>query len=219
MQLFFDLDGTLTDPGPGITRCLAHALEQLGRPAPPLGELERFIGPPLKLNFSELLETDDETLIHQGIAHYRDRFGEVGLFENEVYPGIPELLARLGEEGHALRVVTSKPTIYASRIAVHFDLDRHFARVHGSELSGLRADKADLIAHVLDTESLRREDCVMIGDRSHDILGARAHGVRSIGVAWGYGSREELTEAGACGIASDLDELHGLLNRIAEEAT
>lgn len=207
MQLLFDLDGTLTDPGLGITRCLAHALEQLGRPAPARAELERFIGPPLQQNFAELLGSTDAGLISEAIARYRDRFGETGLFENEVYPGIPELLAELRAAGHELRVVTSKPTLYATRIAAHFELDGHFAEVHGSELSGERCDKGELLAHLLDTEPLAREDCVMIGDRSHDVRGARANGLRSIGVLWGYGSHDELTEAGAGRLCADLGEL------------
>jgi len=207
MQLLFDLDGTLTDPGLGITRCLAHALEQLGRPAPGRAELERFIGPPLQQNFAELLDTTDEGLIGEAIARYRDRFGEVGLFENEVYPGIPELLDELGAAGHELRVVTSKPTVYAARITAHFGLDGHFAEVHGSEMSGRRTDKAELLGHLLDTEPLAREDCVMIGDRSHDVRGARANGLRNIGVLWGYGSPDELKEAGADHLCADLGEL------------
>ncbi len=218
MQLLFDLDGTLTDPGLGITRCLAHALEQLGRPAPGRAELERYIGPPLQQNFSELLGSSDDELISEAIARYRDRFGEVGLFENEVYPGIPELLRELREAGHELRVVTSKPTVYAARITAHFELDGHFAEIHGSELSGERTDKAELLAHLLDTEPLTREDCVMIGDRSHDVRGARANGLRSIGVLWGYGSRNELTEAGADQLCADLGELRLAIDEPKEKA-
>lgn len=218
-HVFFDLDGTLTDPAPGITRCLAHALEQLGRPAPDLRSLERFIGPPLQQSFGSLLATDDPALIDAGIGHYRDRFGEVGLFENEVYEGIPALLGELQASGRRLRVVTSKPTVYAARITAHFGLERYFEAIHGSELSGLRADKRELIAHVLETRSLSGPECVMIGDRSHDIVGGKAHGLRGIGVAWGYGSRDELLEAGADAVANDLDHLHQLLTHPAEGAS
>jgi phosphoglycolate phosphatase len=143
----------------------------------------------------------------------------VSLFANEVYMGTPELLAGPRGEGHELRVVTSKPTVYAERIATHFELDAHFARVHGSELSGLRTDKIELIAHVLDTEGLTRQDCVMIGDRSHDVPGARANDLRSVSVSWGFGSRDELDDAGADEIADDLAQLREVLDEMNGAAT
>lgn len=195
-QLLFDLDGTLTDPRNGIVGCLRHALSAVQAELPSDPELEAFIGPPLQQSLRRLLGDPDEGVVAEALSRYRERFSSVGMYENEVYPGIPELLRALGDAGCTLRVVTSKPTVFADRILVHFDLSQHFAGVHGSELSGVRSDKAELIAHVLVTARISANDAVMIGDRSHDVLGARANGVRALGVLWGYGTRAELTAAG-----------------------
>jgi phosphoglycolate phosphatase len=195
MDLLFDLDGTLTDPEQGITRCIQHAVTSLGWPAPPRESLHRYIGPPLRQTFATLLGTDDDVLIRSAITHYRERFSEVGLYENEVYVDVPGSLQRLREDGHRLWVATSKPEIYARRIIDHFGLTPHFQRVHGSELSGERADKTDLIAHVLKLERLQPNTVFMIGDRAPDITGGRANGTRTIGVLWGYGSEQEIRGA------------------------
>jgi phosphoglycolate phosphatase len=192
--LLFDLDGTLTDPREGIVGCIRHALERLGCGAPPDPELDICIGPPLRESFCRLA---GEALADAAVEPYRERFRVTGMFENRVYPGIPEALAALGAAGWRLLVVTSKPAVFAERIVRHFELSPHFAAVYGSELSGLRADKGELIAHVLASESIAPERALMIGDRSHDVVGARKNGVRSAGVLWGYGTREELQAAGA----------------------
>lgn len=197
MVVLFDLDGTLTDPQIGIVRCIQHALTQLGYAAPPAASLTRYIGPPLFGTFQTLLATDDPQRINAAIATYRERFATVGLYENQVYPAIPVTLAALRTAGYTLYVATSKPAIYATRILAHFDLAPAFQRIYGSELDGTRADKYDLIDHLLREEKLDPAATSMVGDREHDILAARRNGVRSIGVLWGYGSQAELEQAGA----------------------
>lgn len=195
MDLFFDLDGTLTDPARGITLCLRHALLALGRQVPPVEHLRRYIGPPLRGTFVDLLATNERAVIDAAIAHYRERFSAVGLYENEVYPDVPNGLAALREAGHQLWVVTSKPWVYACRIVEHFELTSLFRGVYGSELSGRNTDKTELIAHVLESEQLDPADARMIGDRAADIMAGRANGTGTIGVLWGYGSEEELVKA------------------------
>jgi phosphoglycolate phosphatase len=192
VNLLFDLDGTLTDPVVGITRCIAHALARLGREAPPAAALARFVGPPLRGTFAELLATGDDALVARAIGHYRERFEEVGMFENRVYPDVAAGLAELGARGHRQWVVTSKPRVYAQRIVDHFGLLAHFAGVYGSELDGRNVDKADLIQVVLASERLAAAETWMIGDRGLDIRGGRANGVRTAAALWGYGSADEL---------------------------
>ena len=151
MNLLFDLDGTLTDPFTGITKCISYALDMLGRKLPPRESLRWCIGPPLKDSFAKLLASDDDVLTEKAVAFYRERFGTVGLFENEVYDGIPEVLEALQKNGHTLYVATSKPVVYAERIIDHFGLHRHFKWTFGSELDGTRSDKTSLISHILQT--------------------------------------------------------------------
>ena len=195
--VFFDLDGTLTDPKPGITACIRHALTGLGRAAPPADDLLWCIGPPLPKTFATLLETTDDALVWRAMALYRERFGTVGLFENALYPGVPEAVASVRAAGFATYVMTSKPHVYATRIVEHFGLAPLFDGVYGSELDGTRVDKADLIAYALAQERLEPARVVMIGDREHDAIGARRCGVRAIGVTYGYGSESELRAHGA----------------------
>ena len=197
MNLLFDLDGTLTDPFPGITKCISHALDKLYRQSPPKESLRWCIGPPLKNSFAKLLASDDDTLAEKALVFYRERFGTVGLFENEVYEGIPEVLEGLQEKGHMLYVATSKPAVYAARIIDHFGLQRYFKAIYGSELDGTRSDKTSLISHILESESITSSETVMIGDRKHDIIGAKENRVCGIGVLWGYGTKEELETSGA----------------------
>jgi len=212
-QLCFDLDGTLTDPRNGIVGCLRHALAAVRADIPSDAKLAAFIGPPLQQSLRQLLKNPDESVLAEALTRYRERFSSVGMYDNEVYPGIPELLRALGAAGWTLRVVTSKPTVFADRILTHFDLSQHFTGVHGSELSGVRSDKAELIAHVLETERISAEDAVMIGDRSHDVVGARANGVRALGVLWGYGTRAELAAAGADELYESISALESDLCR------
>ncbi|ADZ70215.1 HAD family hydrolase [Polymorphum gilvum] len=190
--VLFDLDGTLTDPFPGITRSIQHALEALGAPVPAAEALRWCIGPPLAESFAVLLGTDDTATLDRAIALYRERYAVTGLFENTLIEGIEPLLRMLADEGRRLFVATSKPYAYAGRIVEHFGLAAAFAKVYGSELDGRRAAKTDLIAYLLAEEGLTAQRCVMVGDRKHDLIGARANRVAAVGVTWGYGSREEL---------------------------
>ncbi len=195
--VLFDLDGTLTDPREGITRCIAHALDRMGREPPPLDDLVFAIGPPLRASLARLLGTEDRGEVERALAHYRERFADVGLFENRPYDGIAEALATLRAAGRPLYVATSKPQVYAVRIVERFGLAPHFDAVHGCELDGTREDKRDLLAHLLPLHGVVPEAAVMVGDRGVDMVAARHHGLRGLGAGWGYGSREELLGAGA----------------------
>jgi len=209
--LFFDLDGTLTDPREGISRCLQYGLEQLGRPFPAQAELVQYIGPPLRWTFPQLLGTDDAELVDEAIRHYRRRFADVGLFENKVYPGIPELLDGLQGDGCDLYVVTSKPTVYAERIIRHFGLDSYFVATFGPELDGNFDDKTELIAHILAERGLKPQQTVMIGDRASDITAGKTNGTRTLAVTYGFGDLEELTAAGPDMICHSPAEIRGLV--------
>ena len=206
--LLFDLDGTLTDPREGITKCIAHALTRMGRTPPPLDELTFAIGPPLRPTFGRLLDTDDRELIEAALAAYRERFATVGLFENALYANIRESLALAHSAGHRLYLATSKPHVYATRILDHFDIATMFSGVFGSELDGRHDDKGELIAHLLTSEGLAAAECRMFGDRLHDVIGARKNGIDTIGVCWGFGSQAELLEAGAIALCSAPERLH-----------
>ena len=193
----FDLDGTLTDPREGITKSIAHALERMGHEPPPLQQLEFAIGPPLRGTFAQLLCDDRRESVERAIDYYRERYTAVGLFENAPYPGIGDTLAGLRSAGATLFVATSKPHTYATRIVEHFGLRPHFEFVHGSELDGTRDDKRELLAHILEQHGLDPAGTSMVGDRGVDMSAARHHGLTAIGALWGFGSREELLEAGA----------------------
>ena len=195
--VLFDLDGTLTDPREGITRSIAHALERMDVEPPPLDELTFAIGPPLRASLARLLGTDAREVVERALAHYRERFADVGLFENAPYAGIADALADIGASGAALYVTTSKPEVYARRIVDHFGLRAHFRAVHGCELDGTREDKRDLLAHVIDLHALDPASTAMVGDRGVDMAAARLHGTRAIGALWGYGGAKELNDAGA----------------------
>ncbi|HET9549985.1 MAG TPA: HAD hydrolase-like protein [Candidatus Binatia bacterium] len=197
MNVLFDLDGTLTDPREGILACFKHALHVLQVDLPTDPEIERFIGPPLWESFSTLVGASDEAKIARAVALYRERFATRGMFENGLYPGIADALAMLQKGGTWLYVATSKPRVFAERIVEYFGLEQYFRAVHGSELDGSYADKSELIAKVLRSESLTPDETVMIGDRAHDVVGAKANGIFSVGALWGFGSRDELVLAGA----------------------
>lgn len=196
----FDLDGTLTDPREGITRSLAYALERMGVVPPPLEELEFAIGPPLRASLAKLIGSDSREDVERAIALYRERFADVGLFENRPYDGVAETLEGLRRRGVRLLVATSKPTVYARRIVERFALAPHFDEVHGCELDGTREDKRDLLAYMIPRHGLDARGTVMIGDRGADMRAARHHGLHALGALWGYGSAEELREAGAHGL-------------------
>jgi len=195
--LLFDLDGTLTDPRPGIVGCIRFALDRLRVSCPSDEVLAGYIGPPLRGTFATLLDTSDAERIEEALRLYRQRFADKGLYENKIYAGVPAMLDSVGHVARAAYVATSKPAVYAERIVSHFKLGHHFRKVYGAELDGRRDDKAELLAYLLATEGVEPSASVMVGDRSADIIAAKANEVRSIGVLWGYGSEEELTDAGA----------------------
>ncbi len=209
--LFFDLDGTLTDPMLGITRSVQYALRHFGIEVTDLSTLCPFIGPPLKDSFREFYGMDDARA-KEAIALTREYFAPKGIFENELYAGIPQLLEALRQGGARIAMATSKPAPFARRIAEHFAIDRYFDLIEGSTLDGTRTTKSEVLR--LAIEGLGVTDpaqAVMVGDRRFDIEGAAATGIESIGVLYGYGSREELEQAGATHIVADVGELGRLL--------
>ena len=215
LTVLFDLDGTLTDSRAGITACIRHALEKLGRACPDDDALATYIGPPLRGTLSTLLDTRDAALIEEALAHYRTRYDDVGLFENRVYDGVPEMLDATARLAPAMFVATAKPVHAAVRIVGHFDLARHFRSVHGAEPGGRFDAKVDLLAHLLETGVIRAETSVMVGDRSSDISAAKINGIRSIGARWGYGERRELADAGADLLCESPRALAACLRRLA----
>ena len=209
-NVLFDLDGTLTDPIEGMMRCFHYALERMSVPLPTRDELQLHIGPPLRSTFSQILQTADEAKIEKAVSLYRERFAEAGMFENEVYEGVPEMLAALQASSKRLFVATSKAHGYTHSILKHFELSGYFDGVYGSEMDGRLAHKADLICHILASESLTPGETLMVGDRKYDITGAKENLCFAAGVTYGYGSAEELTEAGAdylCHTPSDVARL------------
>jgi Predicted phosphatases len=207
--ILFDLDGTLLDSKEGITKSVQYALKKLGVVVEDRRELVRFIGPPLQESFENFYRVDGK----KGIQFYRECFvGEKKMLENEIYSGIPELLTQLKESGKKLVVATSKPTEYSKIILNHFGLANFFEEIQGSELDLSLVEKEDVIRVVLEKfPDYSKEDIIMIGDRRHDIYGAKVNGLKSIGVLYGYGSREELETAGANQIVETAGELYPLL--------
>ncbi|NNF15921.1 MAG: HAD hydrolase-like protein [Gammaproteobacteria bacterium] len=205
--VFFDLDGTLTDPSTGITRCIQYALKELEQTPPMADDLTWCIGPPLLQSLEKLVPPGQAP---QALRLYRERFGDVGWRENRVYPDVPKLLEELRAAGIVMHLATSKPHVYATRIVRHFGLRPFITQVFGSELDGTRTDKSELLHHAL--ESVATSGAViMVGDRHHDILGARANSLEAIGVSYGFGSRDELTGAGARYVVDSPAELAPLL--------
>lgn len=211
MNVVFDLDGTLTDSRQGIVNCLKHALRSLDETVPDDSRLASLIGDPLRGMFEGLMPEGDADRVDEAVRLYRDRFKSAGMYENRVYAGIRELLATLVDERHRLFVATSKPEVFAREILAHFGLSGWFAAIHGSGLDGKLVHKHELLFHVLRENRLSAVDTVMIGDRHHDVKGAKHNSMASIGVLWGYGSMEELRDAGAGSLASMPDALPRLL--------
>lgn len=217
--LLFDLDGTLTDPGPGITNCVAYALEKFAVHPASREELYPYIGPPLTWSFQEYHRLTAEQA-EQALLYYRERFSVKGLFENEVYDGIPELLAKLKGRGVTLIVATSKPEEFTHRILKHFSLADYFAFVGGNTLDEKRPTKSAVISHILNQyPDITAQNTCMIGDRRFDVEGAHDLGLSAVGVLYGYGDREELESAGADWIAEDVADLRRiLLERTVEKS-
>jgi len=195
--LLFDLDGTLTDNYPGITRSIVYALDRMGAREPADAALRRCMGPPLRESFAWLLDTADTAQIEQAIAFYRERYAEIGWRENTVYDGVADALATLAGRPGRMFLCTSKPELYARRIVTLFGLAEYLDGIYGADLAGRFDDKVKLLAHLAVTEGFDPERAVMIGDRAHDLRAARMNGAQSVGVLWGFGSREELADADA----------------------
>lgn len=195
-NVFIDLDGTLTDPKVGITTSVRYGLNKIGHPIADDVNIDWIIGPPLKASLAKILDVAvDDVLAEQALMGYRERFAVTGLYENHVFSDVAATLKALQQQGYRLFLATAKPEIYAKQILEHFDLLQYFIYPYGSELNGERTNKADLIAYILQQEQLDPSTCLMVGDREHDIFGARRNGIETIAVEYGYGSDEELTAA------------------------
>ena len=191
-NVLFDLDGTLTDPREGITRSIQYGLSKMGIDEPDVRTLEHFIGPPLLQAFMATYGFD-EARAWEAMGFYRERFAVTGLYENHVFDGVTPLLEELVGQGRQLFIATSKPQVYAREIARHFDFARHFKVIYGSELDGTRTHKVELIRHLLTEQGLDPAQTLMIGDRKHDLIGARENGLDAAAVGYGFGSFEELS--------------------------
>lgn len=212
--VLFDLDGTLTDPGEGITNSVAYALRKFGLEVPERQELYKYIGPPLSESFGEFCGFQGEQ-ISQAIAYYREYYRPWGVNENLLYDGVEEMLKRLVAAGKKLLVATSKPELFARKILEDFNLTGYFTYIAGANLDETRGEKAEVIEYALETCGITdKETVIMVGDRKYDVIGARKMGLSCIGVAYGYGSREELVQAGAvCIVDSPADVVEILLQK------
>ena len=204
--IFFDLDGTLTDPQEGITNCVKYALEYYGIHETDYAKLMRFIGPPLVYSFSEYYGFDEKKSL-EAVEKYRERFSTIGLFENKVYDGVYGMLQKLTDSGHVLVLATSKPKVFADRIMAKYRLRPYFKLICGSELDGTRNDKNEVIEYAIEKLGCPRESVIMVGDRKHDIIGAKQCSVASCGVRFGYAEEGELEEAGADLVVHNVEEL------------
>lgn len=195
-NILIDLDGTLTDPKVGITTSARYGLAKVGFPVAEDTNIDWIIGPPLKASLAKILNvTVDDDLAEQALLGYRERFSSIGLYENTVFSDVEDTLAKLQQRGFRLFLATAKPIVYARQIMQHFNLAQYFIELYGSELSGERTNKGDLIGYILQQQQLHAKQCLMVGDREHDIFGARRHGIDTIAVEYGYGSAQELDAA------------------------
>lgn len=206
--IMFDLDGTLTDSGEGIIKCASLALEHFGLPVPDWEEMRTFVGPPLGESFMRYGVPQER--VEEAIAVYRSRYIPIGKFENHPYPGIQELLEQLKQHGHTLFVATSKPEAMSIEILEHFDLAKYFRQICGATMDGTRSSKASVIEYLIAGNG-RDGQMIMVGDTKFDILGAKAHGIPAVGVAWGYGAVSQMQQAGAAAIAQSPEQLLGIL--------
>ncbi len=214
MVILFDLDGTLTDSGEGITKCAQLALDHFGIHIEDRPQLRRFVGPPLRKSFPKFGVPEER--VEEAIAVFRSRYLTVGKFENVPYPGMESLLRTLKEQGHRLYVATSKPESTAVEILDKFALSPYFTRICGASMDSGRDSKEAVIAYLLGLEG-RTQKTVMVGDTAFDVIGAAAHGIPTIGVSWGYGNVDEMLAAGACSIVHTPEELEKLLGQEAEQ--
>jgi len=209
--ILFDLDGTLTDSGEGIINCVIYALERFGLPIPPREALRYFVGPPLHESFVKQGVPADRA--EEAVAVYRERYIPIGKYENTPYPGIRELLESLKAEGHTLYVTTSKPEQMSIDILEHFDLAKYFDKICGATMDTSRTNKEAVIAYLLEQNG-HPDSIIMVGDTKFDVIGAKKHGIPTVGVSWGYGTVQEMQEAGAVAIADTMAELLELLQKM-----
>ena len=209
-DIFFDLDGTLTDSGEGIINCAILGLKHFGLPVPSREELRVFVGPPLDQTFIRFGVPEDKA--REAIDVFRSRYVVEGKFENHPYPGIHGTLQALKDQGHRLYVATSKPEVTALEVLQKYELTQYFTQIAGATFDGTRSHKADVIAYLLGQIGNIR-GAVMVGDTAFDVMGAAAHGIPTIGVSWGYGEVADMEKAGAIAIAHSMEELVTLLNQ------
>lgn len=204
--ILFDLDGTITDPKIGITKSFQYALQHFGIQVDNLDALEPVIGPPLKKSFSEFYHLSEEQ-IESAIEKYRERFSTVGLYENEIYDGMENLLKELSEAGYILEIASSKPTVFVEKICEHFKIKQYFTHIVGSFLDGRRGEKEEVVEEAIRLSKATPDHIIMVGDRIYDVIGAHKKGIAVIGVSYGYGGRQELEEAGADVIVDTVAQL------------
>lgn len=206
--ILFDLDGTITDPGIGITNSVAYALKKYDITVEDRAELYKFIGPPLHKSFEEFYGVDGL----RAVDYYREYYRDKGIYENTVYTGVEDMLKKLNDAGKKVILATSKPEVFAKEVLRYFNLKDYFYYAAGANLDGTLTDKAEVIAYALAEGGVTDKSAViMIGDREHDIIGANKNGIDSMGVLYGYGSREELENAGADYIAATVEDICGIL--------
>ena len=205
-NILFDLDGTLTDPFVGICSSVRYSLNKVGIEVESLEVLKPFIGPPLLNSFMEFYGMNEEEA-NRAIGRFREYFSKIGIFENELYEGIDVCLKELKEHGYRLYICTSKPEVFAKEIVRHFHIDQYFDGVYGSTLENTRTLKAEVIQYCLDEAGIHKDDCIMVGDRKHDVIGAHTVGMKCIGVLYGHGSLEEFKECHCDYIVEDVYEL------------
>jgi phosphoglycolate phosphatase len=210
-SVLFDLDGTLTNPRVAITSSMAHALAEVGATPPPMEELLWCIGPPLRQNFAKLLGPARAHLVEPAAQAYLHRYGTEGVRETTEYPGIDAMLQRIRQAGPRLYLATTKFVEHAEEILIAFSLRQYFEGVFGARQDGSLGDKRDLLKHIINETGIDPKRSVMIGDREHDIAGAKANRISTIGVTYGFGSREELVKAGADAICESPEEILALI--------
>lgn len=207
-SILFDLDGTLTDSGEGIMKCVVFALSHYGIEPPSESVLRTVVGPPLSESFIRLGVPEENA--EEAIKIYRSRYIPVGMYENHPYPGIRELLEQLRSDGHKLYVATSKPEWMSIEILKHFDLAKYFDMICGASTDLSRNSKEAVITHLLE-ECGAQENAMMVGDTAYDVIGAKAHNIPCIGVSWGYGQIADMEKAGAVAIAYTMEQLYQLI--------
>ena len=206
--LFFDLDGTLTDPREGILNSIQYAADFYGVRTD-RNDLYKYIGPPLKDTFTELISADKAM---EAILKYRERFDAGGgLFENTIYPNVEETLRKLKDMGYILCTASSKPQVFVERILDHFDIAKYFDYIGGASLDEKRSEKSDVIRYVLDLAGIRNDEVLMIGDRKFDLIGAREMNMDAVGVLYGYGDYEELSGEPNIALINNIEELLDVL--------